>query len=219
MHYYPHNIADYRKDTSHLTLLEHGCYRQLIDQYYLNEEPLPLDETKLFRLLSARSNDEKQAIQNVLNDFFIKTENGYVHSRCDIEIEFYRDRIEQASKAGKASAVQRKSNSRSTDVQRSFNQPITNNQQPITNNQLNTIGHLVDDFDIFWQHYPKKTGKEAARKSFNKIRPNIEVVLEALNWQKKSEQWFKNGGQYVPNPATWINQHRWEDQPPEQITF
>lgn len=217
MHYYQYNIADYRKDTIHLTLLEHGCYRQLIDQYYLNEEPLPLDLNKIFRLLSARTDDEQTAIKNIINDFFIETENGFIHTRCDTEIQYYRDRIELASKAGKASAIKRKSNERSTDVQQAFNQPITNNQQPITNNQLNTIGQ--NDFDLFWSYYPKKTGKEAARKSFNKIKPNIQVVIKALEWQKKSEQWFKNGGQFIPNPATWINQHRWNDEPPERVTF
>ena len=73
MHYYQHNIADYRKDTSHLSLLEHGVYHQLLDQYYLSEAPIPLDLTKLFRLMSARGENEKSAIENVLNDFFIKT--------------------------------------------------------------------------------------------------------------------------------------------------
>ena len=127
MHYYQHNIADYRKDTIHLSLLEHGCYRQLIDQYYLNEEPLPLDLTRVFRLLNARSDDEQTAIKNVINDFFTETENGFIHTRCDLEIQYYRDRIELASKAGKASAVKRKTNDRATDVQQTFNQPITNN--------------------------------------------------------------------------------------------
>jgi uncharacterized protein YdaU (DUF1376 family) len=69
MHYFQHNIADYRKDTSHLTLLEHGAYRQLLDQYYLNEAPLPLDEAKLLRLLSARDKDEISAVLSVLADF------------------------------------------------------------------------------------------------------------------------------------------------------
>ena len=64
MHYYQHNISDYRADTGHLTLLEHGCYHQLLDQYYLNEEPLPLDIDKIFRLLTARTQDEKDAIKN-----------------------------------------------------------------------------------------------------------------------------------------------------------
>ena len=74
MHYYQHNIADYRKDTTHLTLLEHGCYRQLLDQFYLDETPLPLEEDKLFRLFNARTEDEKNAIRNVINDFWTKTE-------------------------------------------------------------------------------------------------------------------------------------------------
>ena len=67
MHYYQYNIADYRKDTTHLSLLEHGCYRQLLDQYYLDEKPLPADEDKLFRLFNARTEDEKQAIQGSRN--------------------------------------------------------------------------------------------------------------------------------------------------------
>ena len=43
MHYYKFNIADYRKDTTHLSMLEHGIYRTLIDWYYLDEKPIPLD--------------------------------------------------------------------------------------------------------------------------------------------------------------------------------
>lgn len=215
MHYFQHNIADYRKDTSHLTLLEHGCYRQLLDQYYLNEQPLPLDESKLFRLLSARTNDEKQAIKNVLQDFFNETEIGFIHKRCDSEIEIYHSRIESASKAGKASA-----NRRLTSVQQAFNDcstgvQLTNNHKPITNNHID----ILSDFDDFWSLYPKKIGKNAARKAWNKTRPNIEVVIKALQWQKESKQWFEKGGQFVPNPATWINQHRWDDEPPEQVTF
>ena len=80
MVYYQHFIGDYRRDTRHLTLLEHGAYRELLDQYYLSEEPIPLDESKLMRLLSARQDDEQQAIKNVLNDFFVSTDRGYIHN-------------------------------------------------------------------------------------------------------------------------------------------
>ena len=101
MHYYQYNIADYRKDTSHLSLLEHGCYRQLLDQFYLDEKPLPSDEDKLFRLFNARTEDEKTAIKNVLKDFWTKTEDGYVQGRSKTEIELYKDRLETASKSAK----------------------------------------------------------------------------------------------------------------------
>jgi mannose-6-phosphate isomerase-like protein (cupin superfamily) len=54
----------------------------------------------------------------------------------------------------------------------------------------------LSDFDEFWSLYPKKIGKNAARKSWNKIRPNIEAVIQALTWQKQSKQWFEKGGQF-----------------------
>lgn len=72
---------------------------------------------------------------------------------------------------------------------------------------------VTDNFDIFWQAYPKKTGKDNAIKSWNKLKPNIADVLNALQWQKQSEQWQKNGGQFIPNPATYLNQGRWKDEP------
>lgn len=216
MHYYQHNISDYRADTGHLTLLEHGCYHQLLDQYYLNEEPLPLDIDKIFRLLTARTQDEKDAIKNVLKDFFVETEAGFIQRRCDNEIKFYHERIDSAAAAGRKSAEKRaNSNGRSTGVQRMFNQLITNNQEPITNNHID----ISSDFDIFWQEYPKKVGKEAARKSWYKIRPNLQDVLKTLAWQKESKQWFEKGGQFIPNASTYLNQHRFLDEPSLSVTF
>ena len=216
MHYYQHNISDYRADTGHLTLLEHGCYHQLLDQYYLNEEPLPLDIDKIFRLLTARTQDEKDAIKNVLKDFFVETEAGFIQRRCDNEIKFYHERIDSAAAAGRKSAEKRaNSNGRSTGVQRMFNQLITNNQEPITNNHID----ISSDFDIFWQEYPKKVGKEAARKSWYKIRPNLQDVLKTLAWQKESKQWFEKGGQFIPNASTYLNQHRFLDEPSVSVTF
>ena len=67
-------------------------------------------------------------------------------------------------------------------------------------------------FDVFWKAYPKKTGKEAARKSFARAKADIGTMLSALEVQKQSEQWTKNNGQFIPNPTTWLNQGRWEDE-------
>ena len=67
-------------------------------------------------------------------------------------------------------------------------------------------------FDAFWKAYPKKTGKEAARKSFARAKADIGTMLSALEAQKQSEQWTKNNGQFIPNPTTWLNQGRWEDE-------
>jgi len=67
-------------------------------------------------------------------------------------------------------------------------------------------------FDSFWMNYPKKIGKGAAEKAWKKYNPPIAIVLTAIESQKKTDQWSKDKGQFIPNPATWINQKRWEDE-------
>lgn len=37
-------------------------------------------------------------------------------------------------------------------------------------------------------------------------------MLNAIETAKQSMQWNKDNGQYIPNPATWLNQKRWEDE-------
>ncbi len=69
-----------------------------------------------------------------------------------------------------------------------------------------------DAFDAFWKAYPKKTGKGEARRAFGKVKISLDILLTAIETQKKSKQWQKDGGQYIPNPATWLNQGRWEDE-------
>ena len=71
-------------------------------------------------------------------------------------------------------------------------------------------------FDHFWIAYPRKVGKGAARKAWGKIRQpatTLALIMIALKWQTVSEQWTKEGGQYVPMPATYLNQERWDDDP------
>lgn len=71
------------------------------------------------------------------------------------------------------------------------------------------------EFEIFWSAYPTKVGKQPARKAFDKVKVPVETLVAAIERQKCSSQWSKDGGQYIPNPATWLNQCRWEDELPE----
>lgn len=76
---------------------------------------------------------------------------------------------------------------------------------------------FIDDFfEDFWYKYPKKIGKEAARKAWNKANPDIIKVIDAINWQRETKQWQAEDGKYIPNPATYLNQGRWMDEAPEQ---
>lgn len=68
------------------------------------------------------------------------------------------------------------------------------------------------DFEKFWSAYPKKVGKQAAKKAFNRVKVPVETLLTAIERQKCSAQWSKDGGQYIPNPVTWLNQGRWDDE-------
>ena len=212
MHYFQHNIADYRKDTMHLSLLEHGVYRQLLDQYYLNEQPLFDDPNRIMRLINAKTDEEKQAVLNILGDFFELTKDGFIHKRCDLEIKTYNEKSIKASNSAKirwenANVMQTHSEPNAN------HKPITINHKPLTNIKP------LSDFDMFWIAYPKKVGKEAARKAWAKANPDLSTVLNALEWQKVSPQWFKNNGLYIPNPSTWLNQHRWEDEKPQEQIF
>lgn len=66
-------------------------------------------------------------------------------------------------------------------------------------------------FESFWAAYPRKVGKQAAKKAFSKVSVPVKTLIDAVNSQKNSEQWRKDNGQYIPNPATWLNQGRWDD--------
>ena len=73
----------------------------------------------------------------------------------------------------------------------------------------------VDGFDSFWKLYPRKVGKGGARKVWAKLKPGeklVQQILETVAEQKESVQWTKDGGQYIPHPATWLNQERWGDE-------
>lgn len=76
------------------------------------------------------------------------------------------------------------------------------------------------EFEKFWSSYPKKTAKVQAFKAFVKLDPDEELLntmLSFLERQKKSAQWTKDDGQYIPYPATWLNGRRWEDEPTETL--
>ena len=73
----------------------------------------------------------------------------------------------------------------------------------------------LEGFNAFYAAYPRHAGKADALKAWNKLKPDIVLQAkmgEALTAQKKSPQWTKNNGQYIPMPSTWLNGKRWEDE-------
>lgn len=71
-------------------------------------------------------------------------------------------------------------------------------------------------FDEFWAQYPKKRSKGQAEKTWVKLKPDeqlFEAIMAGLERAKTSVEWTKDGGQFIPYPATWLNAKGWEDEP------
>ena|GEM_PF-3510650 len=82
---------------------------------------------------------------------------------------------------------------------------------------LSTTRDRVQSFMEFWEAYPRKAGKRAAEEAWRKLKPNealLVEILSAIETAKRSRQWQRDDGQYIPNPVTWLNQRRWEDETP-----
>lgn len=78
-----------------------------------------------------------------------------------------------------------------------------------------------EDFKRFWNAYPRKQDRAKALRAFTKLAPDADllaVILDAVSWQAKTEQWQKSDGQFVPLPASWLNGERWKDEkPPDKL--
>jgi uncharacterized protein YdaU (DUF1376 family) len=86
MNYYEHHIGDYAEATAHLTFVEDAAYCRLIRMYYATEKPLPVDIKAVHLLVGARSKNEREAVETILNEFFEISSDGWHDQRCDKEI-------------------------------------------------------------------------------------------------------------------------------------
>lgn len=78
-----------------------------------------------------------------------------------------------------------------------------------------TENQLLKNFELFWSAYPNKKSKKPAFEKFKRIdfkKTSFESIMISLEKQKQSDDWTKNGGQYVPMPTTWIFNERWADE-------
>lgn len=224
MHYFKRNIGDYHKKAGRLTMLQHGAYTLLMDACYDRERFPTLDEA--IDWCWASTDDEISAVKFVLSKFFDLVDGRYMQARIQEEIDDFHDKSEKNRRIALDREEKRRNRKQNVDkdarnvIESSpdvneappNHKPLTKNQEPVKE----TPDGVGDAFDAFWQAYPKKVGKEAARKAFSKVkRPTetLDMITDALAWQTKSEQWVRDGGQYIPNPATYLNQARWMDEP------
>ncbi|MDD2732351.1 MAG: phage replisome organizer N-terminal domain-containing protein [Desulfuromonadaceae bacterium] len=79
----------------------------------------------------------------------------------------------------------------------------------------------LTDFDTFRKHYPNKKNGSAAAKAWAKLKPDpglVATIMSAVAWQSSQPDWLKDSGKYVPHASTWLNNRRWEDEAPTDVS-
>jgi hypothetical protein len=126
-----------------------------------------------------------------------------------VQDRFYNEKRRQDVAQKNTDAVKRR---KSDATQPNPTQP--NHTKPKTSSPA-TAGGNHDGFEQWWETYPKKVAKEAARKAWKKLGPRPQMqsmLLNAVKAQCSCDQWTKDDGRFIPNPTTWLNQGRWTDE-------
>ena len=140
-----------------------------------------------------------------------------------IAFRFLKGSIDRNEKLSTVRAAAGSKGGKQTQANASKNKQTQSNsikveQNAINNNNNNDNKKNNDNlFDRFWSVYPRHVAKQNARKEFDKANVDetlLQTMLTAIEKSKRSEQWTKDNGQYIPHPSTWIHQRRWEDDLP-----
>lgn len=94
---------------------------------------------------------------------------------------------------------------------------LTQNPEPRTEPRTAPAPSRAEDamFEEFWAAYPKKKSKDDAKRAWDKRRPDaslLRAMLDAIKAQRRSDDWTKNHGQFIPYPASWLNAAQWTDE-------
>jgi len=191
-------VSDYLADTAHLTAQQHGAYLLLLMNYWQKGKPLDNTNERL-QYVARMTGEEWEANKDILAEFFWIDGDTWSHTRIDNDLEKVREKSEKASKAG-----QRSFSVRSTGVEHSFNHKDKDKEEDKDN--------IKEGFDEFWEIYPRKAGKQEARKVFQRALSNA-TLAEILEGARRYAADPNRQPQFTAHPATWLNQGRWSDEP------
>lgn len=228
MNFFKLFIGDYMRDTGTLTVAEHGAFMLMLMHHYATEKPLPQGR-ELHRLLRAETKTERESIDAVAAKFWRSTPDGLVNDRAAVEMAKANHQREVNRVVGKMGGrpkrTETESVSKSVSESVSESEPNRNPnhshsqtpeeiQHPPTPRKRGRVSEFPPGFDRFWEAYPRKQAKAQAAKAFARLRADerlLEAMLAAVARQSRSEQWQRDGGQFIPMAATWLNGRRWED--------
>lgn len=135
MQYFSFHIGDYTTATVHLSPMEDLTYRRLIDFYYMKEAPIPLKTDWVARRLRVATED----VENILKEFFVKSEDGWKNERCDEDIAKYHAMANRNRSNGSRGGRPKKNPKKPTGLQVGTDSKPTGkptiNHEPLTINQ------------------------------------------------------------------------------------
>lgn len=164
---------------------------------------------KILRYFDQKANET----QNKNKSFLVQFEKDHVIITCNRMAELCDEYAKKEMRKISGQNPDKLRTMSGIDIEVEVDKDKDKNKKPP--NPLKKGERYTGDFLRFWEQYPKKTGKDAAWKAWQKRngeRPGIVEILEAIQKQRTGDQWIRDGGQYIPNPATWINQGRWADE-------
>lgn len=188
-------VSDYLADTAHLTAQQHGAYMLLLMNYW--QRGKPLDNTNDRLSFVARMNpDEWQMNKQVLSEFFHIEGDIWYHNRIELDLSRVKTKSEQASEAGKRSAIVRS----------------TNAERPLNHKDKDTDkDKYITSFNEFWSVYPRKVGKQDAIKAYVRAL-RLTTAEQITEGAKRYANDANRLPQYTAHPATWLNRGGWEDE-------
>lgn len=198
MIWYKFHIGDYLTHTAHLNEYEDLVYRRLLDLSYMSEAPLSLD----IKAVARKVRLDVEPVEQILNEFFEKTDEGYVNRRAQAEILKYQAQARNNRELGLRGGRPKKTES------------VTENNPKKIQIQIKAISSQATRFAEFWETWPaskRKVGKAACEAKWK--RHNLDAVADQILMSvrnlKNSDQWLTG---FEPAPMTYINQRRWEDE-------
>lgn len=86
------------------------------------------------------------------------------------------------------------------------------------NKDIYIVNDFIKDFDRFWNAYPRKSNKKEAIRAWKNLSPNQQLIEQIIAVVKisvtENPQWIQQGGKFIPYPAKYLNDRRWEDELP-----
>lgn len=146
---------------------------------------------------------------------FIKTDEGFYNERLRLESE-KRALYSLSRASNRSNSNKKQSKKHMKKICKSYDEHMENENEN-TNEDVNK--NKLSTFEQFWKVYPKRKSRGQAEKAFSKINPDEQLltkILESVERAKKSEDWIKENGKYIPHPATWLNAKGWLDEETEQ---